>query len=63
MIFSKKKDEIKKLKEYYESELKRRDQRCIDDSRTIRTLDIIPGFNYSSGKWVRVHILARNNEP
>jgi len=26
MIFSKKKDEIKKLKEYYELELKRRDQ-------------------------------------
>jgi 4-amino-4-deoxy-L-arabinose transferase-like glycosyltransferase/membrane-associated phospholipid phosphatase len=26
----------------------------------IQTLDIIPGFNYSQGKWVMIHILARD---
>jgi hypothetical protein len=26
----------------------------------IQTLDIIPGFNYSQGKWVAIHILARD---
>lgn len=30
-------------------------------SPRIQTLDIIPGFNYSQGKRVRVHILARKN--
>jgi 4-amino-4-deoxy-L-arabinose transferase-like glycosyltransferase/membrane-associated phospholipid phosphatase len=29
----------------------------------IETLDIIPGFNYSQGKQVRVHILFRNDTP
>ncbi len=45
------------------TELKRRGQRCLDDSPAIDTLDIIPGFNYSQGKWVRVHILTRDNAP
>jgi 4-amino-4-deoxy-L-arabinose transferase-like glycosyltransferase len=29
----------------------------------IQTLDIIPGFNYSQGKWVEIHILARDIQP
>ncbi len=29
----------------------------------IETLDILPGFNYSQGKWVRIHILARDMQP
>ena len=29
----------------------------------IQTLDILPGFNYSQGKQVRIHILARDNQP
>ncbi len=45
------------------TELKRKGQRCIDDSPAIDTLEIIPGFNYSQGKWVRVHILTRNKAP
>ncbi|MEI6564153.1 MAG: glycosyltransferase family 39 protein [bacterium] len=30
------------------------------DSPRIETLDIIPGFNYSQGKHVRIHVLYRN---
>jgi len=29
----------------------------------IETLDIIPGFNYSQGKSVRIHIFSRNESP
>ena len=29
----------------------------------IQTLDILPGFNYSQGKWVKIHILARDKQP
>lgn len=29
----------------------------------IKTLEIISGFNYSQGKWVRIHIVARNYTP
>lgn len=29
----------------------------------IQTLDIVPGFNYSQGKQVRIHILARDDQP
>ena len=33
------------------------------DTGRIQILDIIPGFNYSQGKWVKVIILARNDTP
>jgi len=33
------------------------------DVPRIQTLDIIPGFNYSQGHWVRIHILARSETP
>ena len=36
---------------------------AIFDTLKIETLDIIPGFNYSQGKQVRIHILFRNNTP
>ena len=32
-------------------------------SLRIQTLDIIPGFNYSQGRHVRLHILTRSNAP
>jgi 4-amino-4-deoxy-L-arabinose transferase-like glycosyltransferase/membrane-associated phospholipid phosphatase len=32
-------------------------------SSRIRTLDILPGFNYSHGKQVRIHILERADQP
>lgn len=33
------------------------------DNERIQTLDIIPGFNYSQGKWVRIHILSKSDKP
>jgi len=37
--------------------------KAIIDGPRIQTLDIIPGFNYSQGCWVRIHILARSEKP